>query len=151
MIFDRSPTESELALLATGGPLKLPLGGRSTSGEVLGGRDTTRSARVWTDSFGPVFAANLGITFEPGSLNLRVKPLEWESPWSFRINSSTWEFCPIILAERAVGLAFRGDRQRSDLLEIASPVHLRTVLGNLQDGDQIEVRLLPGRPLWGEG
>ena len=144
----RFPSLAELALLGLASDAALPSGGHHVRGELLGGDDTTHSAEAWTDTFNPVFGSQVGVRFERGSFNLRVQPVEWQAPWSLLIRTQVWEFCPLIIEECAVGLAFRGNRARPDLLEVALPVHLRTVLGGLANGAWLTSRLLPGRPLW---
>jgi hypothetical protein len=97
------------------------------------------------DAFTPVFDSLYGVTLLEGSLNLRLpEPVEWEDPFVLDIDGRHWEFCPVVLEEKAVGVVFRADRLSPDLLEIASTVHLRSTLGGLADGTTIAVRLLPG-------
>jgi hypothetical protein len=148
MLAERSPSPEEFALLSLSSDAPLPAGGQPLRGKLLGGADTNSSANEWTKIFNPLFAARLDVTFHPGSFNLRVEPLSWESPWSQWIGDRDWEFCPVIIEERAIGLAVRANRDCPDLLEVASPVHLRTALGGLAIGTQVNARLLAGRPLW---
>ncbi len=114
-------------------------------GRVLGHPDTPGTSRTWTDGFTPVFESLYGVTLAAGSLNLRMRaPVEWEDPIVLDIGGRHWEFCPVVLEEREVGVAFRADRRAGDLLEIASTTHLRTALGGLDDGASVAIRLLPG-------
>jgi len=103
------------------------------------------SASSWMHLFNPFFGQLLNVTFVHGSLNLELgEPIEWKDPQQFEIGGRSWEFCPITLSEQAIGIAFRGNRQRRDLLEIASPARLRQRLGILQDGAKVRCRLLSG-------
>jgi hypothetical protein len=123
----------------------LPRGGLEIVGVLASG---SRSASSWTDLFNPFFGERFGITFVNGSLNLELgNAIEWENPRQFEIGGRSWEFCPIVLDEQALGVAFRGNRERPDLLEIASPVGLRARLGDLKDGARIRCRLLSGQLL----
>jgi hypothetical protein len=123
----------------------VPPGGTALVGTVLGPPDTRGTAAEWTDAFTPVFEALYGITLFRGSLNLRLDPpVEWEDPFSLDVGGRHWEFCPVVVAEREAGVAFRGNRDFPNLLEIASTVHLRSALGGLADGDAVPVRILPG-------
>jgi hypothetical protein len=138
-------TESELRLLGIPTGSTLPPGGLSVIVRVASGHG---SASHWTDLFAPVFEARFGVRLHGGSLNLWAPgPLEWPEPESMTAPGITGEFCPIILAETAVGVAFRGNRDEPEYLEVLSPVFLRPRLGNVQDGELIAVRLLPGRLL----
>jgi len=143
MTIPRQPDPAEVTLLALLPGQPFPADGTLVVGDVLSG---TGSARAWTDRFNPIFG-RIGVTFQPGSLNHCVTPLTWPSPWRVDIDSTNWEFCQLILQDRVGGIAFRANNQRPTLLEIASPVHIRTVLG-LQDGHQLSLRLLGGIPLW---
>ena len=106
------------------------------------------SATRWTDLFNPVFREHFKITLINGSLNLQLgKSIEWQDPSQLEIGGHVWEFCPIVLDEGALGVAFRSNRKRPDLLEIASPIYLRARLGGLKDGAQIHCRLLSGQLL----
>ena len=123
----------------------LPPGGVHLVGTVLGPPDTTGTAAEWTDAFTPIFESLYGVTLFRGSLNLRIEtPAEWEDPFSLDVGGRHWEFCPVVVAEREVGVAFRGNREYPNLMEIAATVHLRSALGNLGDGASVAVRLLPG-------
>jgi hypothetical protein len=97
------------------------------------------------DAFTPVFESLYGVTLIEGSLNLRLaEPVEWEDPFVLDIGGRHWEFCPVVLEERVIGVVFRADRLAPELLEIASTVQLRSALGGLADGATVGVRLLPG-------
>lgn len=123
----------------------IPPGGVRLKGRVLGPTETPGTSKIWMEAFVPVFDSLYGVDLVPGSLNLRLpEPVEWEDPFVLDIEGRHWEFCPVVLEEKAVGVVFRADRQAPDLLEIASTVHLRTALGCLADGATIAVRLLPG-------
>ncbi len=123
----------------------IPPGGVRLKGRVLGPTETPGTSKIWMEAFVPVFDSLYGVDLVPGSLNLRLpEPVEWEDPFVLDIEGRHWEFCPVVLEEKAVGVVFRADRQAPDLLEIASTVHLRTALGGLADGATIAVRLLPG-------
>lgn len=96
----------------------------------------------------PVLASRYGITLEAGSFNLWAEgDVEWREPFETLTGNRHWELCPIILEEKAVGVAFRGNRETPRLLEVLSPVRLRTRLGGARDGDRVQVRLLPGSAL----
>jgi CTP-dependent riboflavin kinase len=128
--------------LKSGDPL--PSGGYSFVVTVQSG---SGSADTWTKLFGPVFAERCGITLHPGSLNLwAAHNISWDQPREISVEDKTAEFCPVILEESAVGVAFRMNRQTRRYLETMSPVGLRNHL-NLQDGQRISVRLLPGNAL----
>jgi len=135
-------TAHELLLIGATPDSPLPAGGLEFTGTLCSG---SGSASSWTDLFNPFFAKRFRLTFINGSLNLRLDgPIEWQSPQQFEIGGRNWEFCPLILADVATGLAFRGNRDRPDLLEVASPVLLRERLGNPADGTRIPLRLLAG-------
>ncbi|HXW96845.1 MAG TPA: hypothetical protein VEI47_04605 [Gemmatimonadales bacterium] len=123
----------------------LPQGGTSFVGTILGPPETPGTARAWTDGFLPIFSHLYGVTLEPGSLNLRLpSPVEWEDPYELDIEGRHWEFCPVVLEERQVGVAYRMDRRFPNLIEIVSVVDLRRALGGLPDGARVAARLLPG-------
>jgi hypothetical protein len=135
-------TAQELLLIGAKPGSTLPSGGLDLIGTLYSG---SGSASSWTSLFNPFFAPRFGLTFINGSLNLRLDaPIEWDDPHHFEIGGRTWEFCPLILAEVAIGLAFRGNRDRVDLLEVASPVFLRERLGGASDGTRVPLRLLAG-------
>jgi hypothetical protein len=73
-----------------------------------------------------------------------MAPLSWQEPLRLEICGRYWEFVPVILKEMALGVAFRGNRERLNLLEIASPVKLRERLATPNDGQIIQTRLLSG-------
>ena len=132
----------ELLLIGAKPGSVLPDGGLRLTGTLYSG---SGSASAWTYLFNPFFVERFGLTFVNGSLNLRLDgPIEWEDPRQLEIGGRTWEFCPLILAEAAIGLAFRGNRDRPDLLEVASPVFLRERLGDAADGARVPLRLLAG-------
>ena len=129
--------------LKSGDPL--PSGGYSFVVTVKSG---DASAQSWTDIFGPLFAARCGITLQPGSLNLWADHnISWDRPREIiSVESSTGEFCPVVIEETAVGVAVRMNHQTPRFLETLSPVGLRNQL-HLRDGQRIAVRLLPGSSL----
>ena len=57
------------------------------------------------------------------------------------------QFCPVILEEVAVGLAFRANSDTPTFLEVLSPVCLREHISNRHDGASIPIRLLAGSKL----
>jgi len=123
----------------------IPPGGVRLTGRVLGPSETPGTSQIWMEAFTPVFDSLYGVELVPGSLNLRLPgSIEWEDPFVLDIGGRHWEFCPVVLDEKAVGVVFRADRLSPDLLEIASTVHLRSALGGVADGAMIAVRLLPG-------
>jgi len=137
-----SPQEMALLGLKSGDPL--PSGGYSLMVTVQSGSGT---ADRWTKMFGPVFAARCGISLHPGSLNLWAdNNISWDGPREMSVGATTGEFCPVILEELAVGVAFRVNRETPRYLETMSPRSLRSHL-NLRDGQRIAVRLLPGAAL----
>jgi len=138
-------THEELVLLGRHPGAPLPIGGQSITGTVRSGN---RSAHQWTYMFNPVFHATYGVTFFPGSLNLHLsEPANWQEPLRVEIGGRDWEFCPVVLESRAIGLAFRGNRLHPELLEVASPVCLRDRLENLEDDAMVSITLLPGTVL----
>ena len=123
----------------------IPPGGVRLRGRVLGPAETPGTSKVWMDAFTPVFDSLYGVTLYAGSLNLRLaEPVEWEDPFVLDLDGRHWEFCPVVLEEKTVGVVFRANRLAPDLLEIASTVHLRRALGGVADGASVAVRLLPG-------
>jgi hypothetical protein len=136
-------TTAEWRLVAIDSELGLPLGGQELLVRIESG---SHSAETWTSLFGPIFTTRLGVKLYPGSLNLRSDySVEWDTPLCIQVNAINGEFCPIILNERAIGVAFRGNRETPALLEVLAPVNLRDRLSNARDGDEIRVRLLSGR------
>jgi hypothetical protein len=122
----------------------LPSGGYSFIVTVQPGSGT---ADTWTRVFGPLFTQRCGISLHPGSLNLwATDNLSWDQPREISVGTTSGEFCPVILEESAVGVAFRSNRQTLRYLETMSPVDLRGQL-KLRDGQRIAVRLLPGNAL----
>ena len=130
----------ELRLIGITPGQALPADGLVVHGVLTSG---TGSSKTWTDQFETEFGQRWGIRLQEGSLNLQLPaPIGWNEPLTIRISGQTWEFVPVILNEMAIGVAFRGNRLRPDLLEIASPVRLRDRLGTRDDGIQISARLL---------
>jgi|SRR6266480_856708 len=127
--------------LRPGNPL--PQGGQRIAVMVQSG---SGSADAWTKMFGPAFE-RCGITLYPGSLNLwAAEEIFWDNPVTISTSAGTGEFCPVILEECAVGVAFRKNTETPRYLETLAPVRLRDRL-NLSDGQRMSVRLLPGRAL----
>ena len=136
-------TDAEFAILGVPPGGELPSSGEHLSVKVDKGHG---SAAIWTTQFGPVILERFGIELHPGSLNLWAEnPVEWRDPVSLSADGMRAEFCPVVLEEVAVGMAFRGNRERPCYLEVFSPVGLRDRLGGLTDGQWISVRLLSGR------
>jgi CTP-dependent riboflavin kinase len=134
------PEELRLIGLSHGQPL--PADGLVVHGVLKSG---TGSSKTWTDQFETEFGQRWGIRLQEGSLNIQLPaPIGWNEPLTIRISGQTWEFVPVVLNEIAIGVAFRGNQLRPDLLEIASPVKLRDRLGTRDDGIRISVRLLSG-------
>ncbi len=135
-------TLEELALLGLVSGDPLPDGGQSLAVTVRSGSGT---AVMWSHLYGLTFRARFNVSLWPGTLNLwTAAPVEWDNPTTYL----THEFCPIILEESAVGIVLRwADPTRprnAKFLEVLSPVELRPRLNNVQDGQIISVRLLPG-------
>ena len=104
----------------------------------------SRTASAWTQLFGPAVEERCGVKLHTGSLNLwAAEPVPWQDPVRITAGDVTGEFCPVLLEECAVGVAFRANEATPKYLETLSPVHLRDKL-NLSDGQKIGVRLLPG-------
>ena len=75
-------------------------------------------------------------------------PLEWERPMPVSTGDyPAGQFCPVILEEVAVGLAFRANSDTPTFLEVLSPVCLREHISNRHDGASIPIRLLAGSEL----
>ena len=133
-----------MALLGLKSGDPLPSGGYSLVVTVQSGSGT---AGMSTKMFGPEFAERCGISLHPGSLNLWAdNNISWDGPREIAVGAATGEFCPVILEELAVGVAFRMNRQTPRYLETMSPISLRSQL-HLRDGQRIAVRLLPGAAL----
>ena len=95
--------------------------------------------------FRPPFNELFGVTLWPGSLNLWAsEPIAWDDPFGLSAAGVAGEFCPVVLEEVAVGVAFRAPPYTPEYLEVLSPVELRPRLGGLQDGQMVGVRLLSG-------
>ena len=138
-------TAEELALLGLSPGDDLPEGGQGLDVTVCCG---TGTARTWTDVLEPLLATRYRIHLEPGSFNLWAEfDVEWLEPAKEWAGNRKWELCPIILEEKAVGVAFRANRDAPRFLEVLSPVRLRIRLGAARDGDRIRVRFLPGSAL----
>ncbi len=135
-------TQGELAILGLTDGEALTSGGQLLEVEVRSGSHTSKS---WTDALGSVFRGAWGIELFPGSLNLWADdPIAWEKPACVGGGGKSWDLCPVVLDERAVGVAIRANRERPLYLEVISPVGLRSRLDDLPDGRIIPVRLLPG-------
>ena len=133
-----------MALLGLKSGDALPAGGYSLVVTVQSGSGT---AETWTEMFGTVFAERYGISLHPGSLNLWANHnISWDQPREIAVENGIGEFCPVILEEAAVGVAFRMNRETRHYLETLSPISLRSHL-SLRDGQRISVRLLPGGSL----
>ena len=130
-----------MALLGLKSGDQLPPGGYSFVVTVQSG---SGASDTWTTMFGPLFAQRCGITLFSGSLNLSASDnISWDRPCQLSVAAGTAEFCPVILEERAVGVAFRANQQTRRFLETLSPIDLRAQMA-LRDGQRIAVRLLPG-------
>ena len=122
----------------------LPSGGYSFVVTVQSG---SGSADTWTRIFGPVFSERCGISLYPGSLSLGAGGnVSWDQPRQISAEGNTAEFCPLIIEETAVGVAFRLNQETRRDLETMSAVDLVNQL-KLRDGQRIAVRLLPGNAL----
>jgi CTP-dependent riboflavin kinase len=138
----RGPTPEELRLIGREEGAVLPPGGLLITGSVAAG---TGTAAQWSTELSRLIGGPLGVAFAPGTLNIQLDhQVQWEAPLRLDHGTHPWELCPIILADRAIGLAFRGNRDRPDLLEIVSPIRLRDALGGIAPGAQVTGRLLPG-------
>src|SRR5690348_11933046 len=118
-----APSAYELRLfgLVPGAPL--PSGGQSLELTVCSGHG---SAKMWTDALGPFFLDRFGVTLTPGSLNLRCeKAIDWDGPVNTPAANMTWDLCPLILEEKAIGVAIRANTAEPRYLEVISPSHLR--------------------------
>ncbi len=141
-------TAEEFALFGLAVGDLLPIGGQVLDVEVRSGNG---SASIWSYLYSPIFKQMFGIaSLWPGTLNLWADSApKWEKPAQY----ATHEFCPIILADRAIGVVLRwadpSKPRTPEFLEVLSPVELRPRLGNVQNGQKIEVRLLPGDLLKG--
>lgn len=140
-------TRSEYALIGLQPQDRLPTGGQRLHLTVCSG---TGTAAAWTNELQPFFTSTYGVQLENGSLNLWAdSPIEWQQPRAGPRNLRAWELCPVVLEEKAIGVAIRGNRETLRKLEIVSPARLRQRLGNVTDGTVISVRLLPGTVLAG--
>ena len=120
----------------------LPSGGQTLH---LALRSGTGSARSWTALFTELFRTQFGVHLEPGTLHLWAEePIRWENPLQLPVAGIVGEFCPVILEERAIGVALRGNKAMPYFLEILSPVYLRARLPDSHDEATVEVRLLGG-------
>lgn len=138
-------TTEEWRLLGLESGTVLPPGGEQVLVRIESGN---HSAEHWTALFGPIFHARYGVNFYPGSFNLRADySIVWDAPISIPTSIVDGEFCPVILEEAAVGVAFRGNTHTPTLLEVLAPVKLRERIGNADDGNQIAIRLLSGKYL----
>ena len=138
----KTPSPAEMALLGLKSGDRFPVGGYSLVVTVQSGSGT---ADRWTTMFGPVFSDRCGISLHPESLNLWADGnVSWDQPREISVAAGIGEFCPVILEELAVGVAFRMNRLTLRYLETVSPVSLRNQM-NLRDGQRIAVRILPGR------
>jgi len=139
------PSAEELALLGLSEGDPFPAGGQTLH---LTLRSGSGSARSWTALFSEVFRTQFGVHLHPGTLNLWAEePIRWENPMQLRVAGAAGEFCPVILEERAIGVAFRGNKAMPYFLEILSPVYLRARLPDSRDEATVKVRLLGGELL----
>jgi hypothetical protein len=136
-------TADELALLGLAAGDPLPAGGQVLDVEVRSG---TGTAWVFAGRYLQAFHERFGVSrICLGTLNLWADaPVTWEDP----VTIQTHEFCPIILAEHAIGVVLRssepGAPRDPRFLEVLSPVKLRPQLRDVNDGQRISVRLLSG-------
>jgi hypothetical protein len=138
-------TTEEWRLLGLESGTLLPPGGQKLLVRIEAGN---HSAEHWTALFGPIFRARYGVNLYPGSFNLRAEhPIVWDAPLSIPTTRVNGEFCPVILEEAAVGVAFRGNSDTPVFLEVLAPVKLRDRVTNADDGNQIAIRLLSGKYL----
>ena len=108
----------------------------------------TGTAKAHTDELNPYFQQRFGVELHEGTFNLELEaPFAWPEPLVIPTSSHRWEACPIVLEERAIGVAIRGNLERQDLLEVISPTGLRRQLGELKDGTPVAFRLLAGSTL----
>jgi hypothetical protein len=139
------PSAEELALLGLSDGDAFPAGGQTLH---LTLRSGSGSARSLTALFSELFRTQFGVHLYPGTLNLWAEePIRWENPIQLRVPGGAGEFCPVILEERAIGVAFRGNRAMPYFLEILSPVYLRDRLPDSRDEAIVTVRLLGGELL----
>jgi hypothetical protein len=61
-----------------------------------------------------------------------------------RVAEIVADLCPVILDEASIGVAFRANTKTPRLLEVLSPVCLRSRIPGSEDGSWIRLRLLPG-------
>jgi len=144
-LFTSLITRAELVLLGSSVADELPTGGQILKVTVCCGSGT---AHTWTEMLAPFLRDRYGINVEPGSLNLWADgEILWRQPFTADAGGREWELCPLVLEERAIGVAFRSNRDSPEFLEVLSPVKLRSRLGNAKDGDRIRIRLLSGTDL----
>jgi len=105
----------------------------------------TGTAGAWSDELNRLLGDALGVMFVSGTFNIQLPcAIVWDSPLALQGGTHPWELCPIVLQDRAIGLAFRGNTDRPDLLEIVAPIEIRNRLGGMQSGATVTGRLLPG-------
>lgn len=105
---------------------------------------STGTAHFHTDNLGDLFQSEFGVTLFPGTLNFLLdKDLDLPEPQRHQVAGRSWEFCPVVIAEYAVGVVIRGNKERLDYLEVVSPIKLRSKL-TAQDGERFGMRILPG-------
>lgn len=138
-------TQEELAILGRKAGESLPDGGQKLRLRHDSGH---QSGHQWAAHFGELFREEFGIGLFAGTFNLYSNgPIAWPAPQTFsRAEAEGFEFCPVVIEERAVGIAMRKGTEREDFLEVLSPVELRERL-NASRGDAFAVRLLPGSAL----
>jgi len=134
-------TPAELRLLGLQDGASLPQGGLPVNGTLAQG---TGTAVTWSDELNRLIG-RLGVHFERGTFNMQLdRQVQWESPLTAEGGTHPWELGTIVLAGQAIGLAFRGNRARPELLEIVSPVRLRDALGGIAPGAAVAGHLLSG-------
>lgn len=112
----------------------------------------TGTSELWLHDFGSPLLERFGLKMMPGTLNLWASspirlpsPIEVRGEGRFRLERGF--FSPAVLDEEALGFVFRKKREASErFLEVFAHTHLRTRL-RLEDGDRVEVHLLPSDDL----
>ena len=137
-------TSDEMALVGLASGDSLPNGGFARDATVRSGHG---SAKNWLEIFGAQLSERFRIDMYAGSLNLWfTEPIELPNPWVISEDGIQAGFCPLILDEKAIGLAFRTQDGNPLFLEVFSPVKLRDRL-SLDDGTGVRVRILSGEIL----
>jgi hypothetical protein len=129
-------TVAERALLRLSPGDPLPTGTTLTARYCTG----TGTARGHTDALAPFFAEHFDVRLHPGSFNLWLAGrISLDSP----LSCGHGYCCPIILADRAIGIVYRENEAEPALLEVLSPVQLHERL-QVQPYDSVRVTLLAG-------